>query len=320
MASVKRQGKGWRAMVSRRGIRRTKVFPTQQEAKDWAARQEYLILNAEDVQAAMPFREVMDRYAREVSPIKRGARWEMIRLEALSRDKIGGIAISELKPADIADWRDRRLKQVKPASVTREMQLMSSVLNTARREWGLIEKNPVSDVKAPPKAPPRDRLPTEDELERLAHAAGEDLTNAIARAFHAFLFAMETAMRAGEICGLTWDRVDLKRRVVRLIHTKNGHPREVPLSSEAVRLIEALPEADPVFGLTSRQLDVLWRKVRDRAQADGLNFHDSRAAAITALSKKLDILELARMVGHRDLRMLQVYYRTPAEDLARRLD
>lgn len=127
-------------------------------------------------------------------------------------------------------------------------------------------------------------------------------------------------MRAGEIVALTWDRVDLKRRVAKLTQTKNGRSREVPLSSEAVRLLEALPKSDPVFGLTSHQIDALWRKVRDKAKADGLNFHDSRHAAITALSKKLDVLALARMVGHTDLRMLQVYYNETAEELAKRLD
>jgi hypothetical protein len=63
-------------------------------------------------------------------------------------------------PKHIADWRDKRLKEVALASVIREMQLMSSVLNVARREWGLTMVNPVSDVRKPTKPPARDRLPT----------------------------------------------------------------------------------------------------------------------------------------------------------------
>lgn len=127
-------------------------------------------------------------------------------------------------------------------------------------------------------------------------------------------------MRAGEICGLTWDRVDLSERVAHLVKTKNGRPRDVPLSTEAVRLIEALPHADPVFGLSSRQLDALWRKLRDRAGVVDLTFHDSRAEAVLRLSKKLEVLELARMTGHTDLNMLiRVYYRASASDIAKRL-
>ena len=121
---------------------------------------------------------------------------------------------------------------------------------------------------AKPRAPEsRSRRPSKSEIEALAICADADLTNATARAFHAFLFAIETGMRAGEIIGLTKDRIDTTKRVARLDMTKSGPARDVPLSTEAVRLLKALPKADPVFGLDFRQLDALWRKVRDRADA-----------------------------------------------------
>lgn len=320
MASISRHGKGYRAQVARAGVRKSKLFPTRQAAKDWAARVEYEILNGEKVAAAMTFGAVMDRYARERSSAKRGARWEIIRLERFQRDPISKIQMGNLSARHFADWRDKRLLEVAPASVLREMQLMSSVLTVARREWQLIGDNPMQDVRRPQKPLPRDRLPTDDELDRMQHSAGNDLSKATARAFHAFKFSMATAMRAGEVSGLEWDRVDLGRRVAHLSHTKNGRPRDVPLSLEAVRLLEELPRLNPVFGLSSRQLDVLFRKMRDRAGVVGLTYHDSRHAAVTALSRKLDVLALARMVGHTDLRQLQSYYNESAEELAKRLD
>ncbi len=320
MASFRKHNKGWRAEVFRQGIRKSKIFPTKREAQDWAARAEFEIQHADKVADKTQLGDVFDRYAREVSPKKKGGRWEVIRLEKLQKDKLAKIQLGRLAASDFADWRDRRMKEVQPASVIREMQLMSSVLSTARREWGLISSNPVSDVSKPRKPPPRDRLPTQDEIETMLHCAGSDLDKATARAFHAFRFALETAMRAGEIAGLEWDRVDLDRRVARLIHTKNGRPRDVPLSTKAVELLETLPHADLVFGLSSRQLDVLFRKSRDKANVVGLTFHDSRHAAITALSKKLDVLDLARMVGHSDIRQLMTYYNESAENIAKRLD
>ncbi len=72
--------------------------------------------------------------------------------------------------------------------------------------------------------------------------------------------------------------------------------------------------------MTSRQLDVLFRKVRDKAGVSGLRFHDSRAAGTVKLAAKVDVLTLARITGHRDIRMLMVYYRETAADLAKRLD
>lgn len=194
------------------------------------------------------------------------------------------------------------------------MNLLSSVLTTARKEWGLIEVNPITDVRKPSKPPARDRLPTQDEIERMLFVAGEDLNTKTARAFHCFRFALETAMRAGEIARLRHEDID--GRVARLHHTKNGHPRDVPLSKAALALIDDLPRLDPVFGLESRQIDVLFRRVRDKAGAVGLTFHDSRAYATISLSKKVDVLTLARIIGHKDLRMLMVYYRVSAEDIA----
>ncbi|MFV1594007.1 site-specific integrase [Phaeobacter sp. JH20_36] len=320
MASIRKLKSGYRAEVARNGVRKSKVFPTKQEAKDWAARAEFEILNQDKVAAKLTLGELFERYAREVSPSKRGHRWEVIRLEKIGRDEIAKIRLENLSARDFAKWRDQRLKEVAPASVIREMQLMSSVLNVARKEWELISANPISDVRKPTKPQPRDRLPTSAEIEAMQISAGEDLNKATARAFHAFKFAMESAMRAGEIAGLEWDRVDLDRRVALLTHTKNGRPREVPLSTKAVELLRALPDLNPVFGLSSRQLDVLFRKLRDRAAVTGLTFHDSRHAAITALSRKLDVLALARMVGHTDLRQLRVYYNESAEELAKRLD
>jgi len=308
----------WRAEVARSGVRRSKIFASKQAAKDWAARQEYLILNDDTKPGDVLFRDVLERYANEVSPKKRGERWEVLRLRRFEAEAFAATPVAKLAPQDFAAWRDKRLGEVAPGSVNREMTLLSAVLTVARKEWGLIDANPLSDVRKPTKPPARERLPTSGEIDRMLFVAGEDLTNATARAFHCFRFALETAMRAGEIARLRHE--DVTGRVARLHHTKNGHPRDVPLSKAALALIEALPPLDPMFGLEPRQIDALFRKVRDKAGVKGLVFHDSRAYAIVRLSKKLDVLELARMVGHKDLKMLMVYYRVSADELASRLD
>lgn len=320
MATIRKSGKGWRAEVARKGVRRSKVLPTKRAAQDWAARAEAEILDAPRIAAATPFKDVLDRYMREVSPAKRGHRWETLQITRLMRDPLASKRISDLTTADFADWRDRRMRDVAAGTVRREMVLVSAILARARDEWGLIAVNPMTKVRRPKEPPKRSRLPTQDEIERIGYVAGADLTTRQGRAFHAFLFAIETGMRAGEIVGLRAGDVDLTRRVATLPRTKNGDARQVPLSSEAVRLVEALPDLDPLFGLTSASLDALWRKVRDKAGVESLTFHDSRHAAITRLSKRLDVLALARMVGHRDIRMLMRYYDESAEDLAKRLD
>lgn len=126
-------------------------------------------------------------------------------------------------------------------------------------------------------------------------------------------------MRAGEIVRLDQENLHLDRSFLHIPQSKNGTARDVPLSSEAIRLLEALPDMDPVFGIGSAQLDRLFRKMRDRAAVEDLHFHDSRHYAVTRLSKKLDVLALARMIGHKDIKMLMVYYDETAEELAKRL-
>lgn len=66
--------------------------------------------------------------------------------------------------------------------------------------------------------------------------------------------------------------------------------------------------------------DALFRKARKRAGLEGFTFHDSRAEALTRMSRKLDAFELARVSGHRDLStLLQRYYRATASEIALKL-
>ncbi len=321
VATFRKTATGWRAEVCRNRVRRSKSFATKRAAQDWAAQQVYEIDNRKELSARVLLREVFERYAREVSPTKRGHRWEVVRLEKLGRDALASLRIGDVGPTDLGAWRDRRLAEVSPASVIREMKLLSAVFETARGEWQMVEANPVRDVRKPKGPPARSRLPLAADFERLALSAGDDLSHATARAYHAFLFGCESAMRAGEICGLTWDRIDIDQRLAVLPMTKNGHPRDVPLSSEAVRLLQQLPHSNPVFGLTTAQLDVLWRKLRTRAAVEDLHFHDSRAEALTRWSRRVDVMTLARISGHRDLNMLlNTYYRETAADIAKRMD
>ncbi|MCG7755641.1 MAG: site-specific integrase [Nitrosomonas sp.] len=136
----------------------------------------------------------------------------------------------------------------------------------------------------------------------------------------ALLSAIETAMRAGEIVSLTWANIDTQKRVAHLPKTKNGFSRDVPLSAEALRILDQVKqETESVFNLRTDQVDALFRKAKKRDMIDDLHFHDSRHEAITRLTGKLHIMELARVTGHRDLRQLQIYFNTSTEDMAKKL-
>lgn len=274
--------------------------------------------------------DAFDRYLREVSPHKRTNDWEATRLRYLARYEVEGqalgkYALTSITPALLGAWRDARLQEVAGSTINRDLNLLSHVLTTAAKEWRWIDKPATSGLRRPKNPAPRDRRITDAEIERICFALGFDedtpTTTRQQAVAVAFLFALETAMRAGEICRLT--PADIIGRTARLEITKNGSARTVPLSKRARQLLDLLPPPEPgqpLFGLTAGSLDTLFRRAVARCQIDGLTFHDSRHEAITRLATKLNVLELARMVGHRDLRMLQIYYNETAEKLAKKLD
>lgn len=319
MASIRQRGRSWRAEVYVEGVRESDTFRTKREATAWAQARE-----AELTGGKLPDKtlgDAMNRYAEEVSPQHRGHRWEVVRLAALGKSTIASRLLQRLATPDLASWRDARLKEVAPGTVAREMNLLRSVLRTAWKEWHWIRENPLRDVR-PPRAPPsRKRRISEEEVRAILRACdvGDlEAGTALQRTGLAFAFALETAMRAGEILGLTWQ--DVSEKSVRLATTKNGDERRVPLSRRAREILAALPkDGSRVFDLLPGTRDVLFRQARDLAKVQNLRFHDSRAEAIWRLSKKLDVLELARVIGHRDIKSLMIYYQTSADELADRL-
>ena len=326
MATFRKIGGAWKAEICRKGVRRSKTFNTKAEASFWAAEVEQEILNGNAGKIPdKKFADLLQRYADLVSPTKRGCDWELKRIRMICRDEIADVNLAYLKPEIFAAWRDRRLRAVTPGTVLREWNLLSHAINIAIKEWGWLKENPLKSIKRPSQPRARDRLISDDEIERLLFALGYDYERYpetfSARVGAALLFAIETAMRAGEIVGLTWDRIDIDLRTALLIETKNGQKREVPLSTEAIRILNQVKtDSESVFNLQSSQVDSLFRKAKKMAMIDDLHFHDTRHVAITRLASKLDVLELARMVGHKDLRQLMVYYNKSAADLAKKLD
>lgn len=327
MASYRKSGSGWRAEIVKKGFRESATFPTKREAQEWAGRREAEIAS---MKAGKVIRwtlgEVLDKYIADISPNKASAEKEILRLRAVQRDSIGAMVMQDIGPTDLAAWRDRRLKCVKPASVLREIGSLRAVWKQAKKgEWGYVDHDPWPEVTKPSASPPRETVFLDDQAERIVDALGYARGKPTSRrqeAAIALLLSLETAMRAGEIIGMRWDEVALDRRIVRLPKTKNGDAREVPLSRRAIELIESMKgrDGERVFTLTSALLDAYYRQGRDLAGITGPTFHDARATALTRLSKKLDILELAKMVGHRDPRSLMIYYRQSATEIAAKLD
>lgn len=323
MASIQKTARGFRAQVFVLGVRDSASFRTKREAIAWADSRETEIREGRDKPASEQhtLEEAMKDYSEKVSPTKRGARWEEIRIAALIASPIfpSGELLGKLTPDTFGVWRDARLREVSAGTVLREIGLVSAVLETARREWKWIESNPIREMRKPKSPDHREIIITWKQAKAMLKAMGYQHKGEVRTVAQAcavcFLVALRTGMRAGELCGLTWDRVFDDYCVLPVTKTV---PRNVPLTEKAVRLIERMRGYDPllVFGMRKQSLDANFRKYRDRAGLSGFTFHDSRHTAATMLSRRLDVLDLCRMFGWTDPAQALCYYNPSASSIA----
>jgi len=326
MATFRKRGNGWRVEICRVGVRESATFGSKAEAKGWAIERESDLMRTPWQKVAdKTFADAARKYADEVSTGKKGERWEKIRINAFARTTaFWGTRMADITPEVLGAWRDTRRKQVSVGSVRREYNLIRSIFEIARREWGWIVVNPCHDVKMPPKPRSRSRRISDKEirivLDWLGFVDGAGVETAYDEVAVAFLIALETAMRASEIVTLTWDQVFLSQSYVHLSDTKNGDERDVPLSSRAVELFGLLPDnRDQCFSINAATLSTLFRRARVESGLSGFTFHDSRREALTRLSRKVNVLQLAKMVGHRNPKSLMIYYQESASEIAKLL-
>jgi integrase len=154
-------------------------------------------------------------------------------------------------------------------------------------------------------------------LEKILESVSEEMNQVI-------LFSLETAMRRGELAGMTWEMVDLKKRTVTLLITKNGEKRIVPLSSVAVTILKERLSARRIDGkVWDIGLDAIsknFARACQKAEISGLHFHDLRHEATSRLFEKgFDTMEVRTITGHKTLQMLARYTHLRAEDLVERL-
>jgi integrase len=253
---------------------------------------------------------LVQRYLREVTVHKKGAEYEQVILEAFLRHDICSKRLSQLSPNDFARYRDQRLATIKPASLKRQLNPVRNLFQVAKDEWGLpIRENPLDKVKLKATDNRRERRLRDGEYEKLLHAARTRKNPLIEKVV---VFAIETAMRRGEILNLKWDQVDLKRRCVTILESKNGYSRTIPLTPGAIALLQSCRgEAggdDRVFPLTANALKMAWGRMLEGTGISDLHFHDLRHEAISRFFEMgLTVPEVASISGHRNAAMLSRY-------------
>lgn len=322
----------WQAKIRKAGFpAQSRTFPTKREADEWMKSVEAAMTagsyRSTKLASATTMRELFETYRDAVTVNKGGKDVETIRLNALMESPLGQYAPANLNKRAMASWRDKRLKEVSGSTVNRELNLIGHVIEKARAEWGIeLVENPVHQIERPKNAPARERRFREGEEAKLMEA----IRTARNQYLHAtVVLALETAMRQAEIVNLKWEFVDITRRRIHLVvskdfSTKNGSGRVIPLSTKAVEVLQGLGPLTTgrVFpDLTTEALKRAFIRATKRAGLDDFHFHDLRHEATSRLFEKgLNIAEVRGITGHKSLSSLERYVHMDTSKLAERLD
>ncbi len=300
------------------------------EGKRKAQRVETPRILHEAPQERMTFEKLADWYLK-LEKIKATRYYNALKInfKNLNAD-FGEMLIWQIKPIDLENYQAKRKKAGKSdAYIDHEIGAARAMVNKAfendmiggeavkvfRRVKRLLKAN----------ANARERILSLGEFSRLA----ENMP-AFTRAI--FVTAFYTGMRRGEIFSLTWDKVDLGKKFIRLEagDTKDKEPRLVPISSVLVPVLKALPEAlhDPrVFPYkTEKALEQklegdiqracklagipYGRKVRG-----GFTFHDLRHTFNTYMRKAgVPQSVIMQITGHSTEQMFRRYNTIDSED------
>ncbi len=259
--------------------------------------------------------EFADEYIKYIRDVKQNRSWESThyqiqRLNEFFRDK----KLSQITSKDVDDYKLNRLREVKPASVNRELACLSHLINLAKRQRQFFGDNPVSISRLLPEHNQVERILERDEETKLLDASSPELRAII-------ICALNTGMRKNEILTLEWANIDIDRNIITLEHTntKSKKTRRIPINSVLRRLfIEQklkVGTSNHVFlsstGHPYKRHDSLKQAFAGacrRANIEGLRFHDLRHTAATRMIEAdASIVAVSRILGHADLKTTMRY-------------
>ena len=241
--------------------------------------------------------DLLCTYKELVTPNKRSHQSELRRLTRLTNDPISLLRLNEITPADIATFRDRRLKDGN-RTTEYDLVLLRHAWNIALNEWDWkLPANPVQKVRFPKPSPHRERRLRQGEYELLK-------TSCEGRVWYLWPIielAIETGMRRGELLNLEWQDIHLESNRLVLRTTKNGKARIVPLTARAkATLAQVIRVDERVFPVTDVAVRQAWERLRASCEMSNITFHDLRHEAISRLFEKgLNVPEVALISGHK---------------------
>ncbi len=260
------------------------------------------------------FKDMMDKFMKEYAPKMSSS---MQRSYATSLKHLnpyfGGSNLLSISAKMVSRYKVLRSGEgAAPASVNRELSMLSKAFNLAIREWQWLKDNPVSMVKKDKENNERDRWLTKDEEQKILDNSPEWLRDII-------IFDLNTGLRLQELLSLEWSRVNLLRRTILIQETKNGSPKTLPLNKIALDVLNKLSKVksiknDFVFlnsngkKIHPHVLRASFYTVLKKVGIENLWLHDLRHTFATRLAQAgVDLYKISKLLGHKDIKMTQRY-------------
>lgn len=258
---------------------------------------------------AWTFEELMNRFLSEHASKKRSYRSYKVYAQNLMLF-FKGYKLKEITPSLISEYKDMRLKRVKPASVNRELAILKVAFNMAIKQWEWMNVNPVCRIPLEPENNKRVKwLSTEEEGRLMSHCPLW-LKPIIET-------ALLTGLRLGELTALTWKDIDLNEKVIYVLSSKNGEQRAIPINDRLCSILLSLKaEGDRVFPYSNSFISHQFKRACHTAKIDDIRFHDLRHCYATSLVRKgVDLYRVSRLLGHKTISMTERYSHLNLESL-----
>ena len=313
---AKRKAWGFTAQINGKQVRSYKAEWTRDDAEQALAAALLQIEPKNPRDAGITLAAAAERYL-GLKVRKRTIAEDKRTLEHLKAAFGAKTLLAEITAERISEYKAERLaatrkigemeKPLSAAAVNRPLAILRHLLRLARDEWDVLDEVPKIRTEKEPQG--RLRWLTHEEATNLLVACRKSKNKALPDLAE---FSMFTGVRRGEALGLTWDRVDRARGVIRLELTKSGHRREVPLSSNADAVLARRwrPEAKGyVFGSRNwNSFRSAWEAALDAAGIESFRFHDLRHTFASWLVQRGRTLkEVQEALGHQTISMTMRY-------------
>jgi len=220
-----------------------------------------------------------------------------------------GFDLAGLNNAAIERYIKSRKKDVKPATINREIGLLSAAINHANSVYGMSLPNPIKRLKEPEG---RLRWLTRKQARKLIKEASKSAQAPYLK--HFIILALHTGCRSGELLNLEWDRVNIKQGYIMLEseHTKAGKRRYVPINVTALKSLKALANDSPyVFFHNKKKVGSVKRSFATackRAKIEDFHIHDLRhTSAAWLVQSGIDLYIVRDILGHSTIKMTERY-------------